>query len=375
MRWPRSSRNGSRSIIRCGFCIRAAPPVCPRRSFMGMAASSSPACAGHLHLDLGASYSPNTFGERFHWYTATGWVMWNMQVGALLAGTTICLFDGSPSGAKGKPDWRTLWAFAARHRVTWFGAGAAFFSSCRKAGITVGDAGDLSAIRALGSTGSPLPADVQRWGTDQFAAINRPEIWWCNISGGTDIAAAFFGGQSRVARHARQASMPPSRRRRRSMERGRARRSRAGGRARLYASVSKHASLLLGRRRRQPVSIVVLSRVAGNLATRRLVADRGRRELHDHRQKRRDHQSPRAAHGDRRYLFRRGTSGRGLRQPGHRYRRRSGRQQTPDVRRAGRGTPAGCGPGVGHGVGHPEGAFTSLHPGLFHLRARNSSHA
>jgi len=152
------------------------------------------ACAGHLHLDLGASYDPNTFGERFHWYTATGWVMWNQQVGALLAGTTICLFDGSPSGAKAKPDWRTLWAFAARHHVTWFGAGAAFFNSCRKAGISIDDAGDLSAVRALGSTGSPLPAVVQQWGTDQFAAIGRPELWWCNISGGTDIAAAFFSG-------------------------------------------------------------------------------------------------------------------------------------------------------------------------------------
>lgn len=152
------------------------------------------ACAGQLHLDLGASYAPNTFGERFHWYTATGWVMWNQQVGGLLAGTTICLFDGSPGGSKGKPDWRTLWAFAARHRVTWFGAGAAFFNSCRKAGITIGEAGDLSGVRALGSTGSPLPADVQRWGVEQFAAIGRPNIWWCNISGGTDLAAAFFSG-------------------------------------------------------------------------------------------------------------------------------------------------------------------------------------
>jgi acetoacetyl-CoA synthetase len=150
--------------------------------------------AGLLHLDLGASYSPDSFGERFHWYTATGWVMWNQQVGALLAGTTICLFDGSPGGAKDKPDWTTLWAFVARHRVTWLGAGAAFFNSCRKANITVSDAGDLSAVRALGSTGSPLPVDVQRWGTDQFAAIGRSEIWWCNISGGTDIAAAFFSG-------------------------------------------------------------------------------------------------------------------------------------------------------------------------------------
>ena len=152
------------------------------------------ACAGHLHLDLGASYSSNSFAERFHWYSTTGWVMWNHQVGALLGGTTICLFDGSPSGAKVKPDWGRLWAFAARHRVTWFGAGAVFYASCRKAGLRIAEAGDLRAVRALGSTGSPLPADIQHWGTQQFAAIGRPDIWWCNISGGTDLYAAFLSG-------------------------------------------------------------------------------------------------------------------------------------------------------------------------------------
>ena len=152
------------------------------------------ACVGHMHLDLGASYLPNTFGERFHWYSSTGWVMWNQQICGLLSGTTICLFDGSPSGAKGKSDWGVLWAFAARHRVTWFGGGAAYFISCCKAGITPGDTGDLSAIRALGSTGSPLPPDVQLWGNQQFAALNRPDIWWCNISGGTDLFGAFLAG-------------------------------------------------------------------------------------------------------------------------------------------------------------------------------------
>ena len=155
--------------------------------------------AGHLHLDLGPSYSENTFGERFHWYSATGWVMWNHQVSALLAGTTICLFDGSPSGPRDKPDWRALWSFAARHRVTWFGAGAAFYASCRKAGITLGGAGDLSAIRAIGSTGSPLPADVQLWGSEQFARIGQPGIWWSNISGGTEVFAAFMAGNRELA--------------------------------------------------------------------------------------------------------------------------------------------------------------------------------
>ncbi|MBO9543815.1 acetoacetate--CoA ligase [Caulobacter sp.] len=152
------------------------------------------AYAGNMHLDLGASYAVNTFGERFHWYSATGWVMWNQQVGGLLSGTTICLFDGSPSGSKARPGWVALWDFAERHRVTWFGAGAAFYSSCQKAGVALGERAGLRAIRALGTTGSPLPADVQAWGSDQFARLGRPDIWWCNISGGTDIAAAFMTG-------------------------------------------------------------------------------------------------------------------------------------------------------------------------------------
>ncbi|AKJ31563.1 acetoacetate--CoA ligase [Caldimonas brevitalea] len=147
-----------------------------------------------LHNDLGASYRANNFGERFHWYSSTGWVMWNAQVGGLVAGTTICLFDGSPSGPKDRPDWTTLWRFAARHRVTFFGAGAAFYANCMKAGVTLAQCGDLSRIRALGATGSPLPEEVQRWGSAQFAALGTPDIWWCNISGGTDFCGAFIGG-------------------------------------------------------------------------------------------------------------------------------------------------------------------------------------
>ncbi|HVI32714.1 acetoacetate--CoA ligase [Phenylobacterium sp.] len=149
---------------------------------------------GNMHLDIGPSYAPNTFAERFHWYSATGWVMWNVQVGGLLSGTTICLFDGAPGGSRDRADWGRLWRFSARHRVTWFGAGAAFFASCRKAGLVLGEMGDLGAVRALGSTGSPLPAEVEAWGSAAFAAMGRPGIWWCNISGGTDIAAAFLSG-------------------------------------------------------------------------------------------------------------------------------------------------------------------------------------
>ena len=151
-----------------------------------------------LHNDVGCSYQPNSWGERYHWYSSTGWVMWNAQTGGLLNGTTCVIFDGSPGGTKDRPDWTTLWRFAAEQGVTFFGAGAAFFANCLKAGVDLSTCGDLSAVRALGTTGSPLSEDAQRWGSKQFAAIAKTEaqqdIWWCNISGGTDFAGAFIGG-------------------------------------------------------------------------------------------------------------------------------------------------------------------------------------
>ena len=88
-----------------------------------------------LHNDIGCSYHPNTWGERYHWYSSTGWVMWNAQIGGLLNGTTCVIYDGNPGGTKDRPDWTTLWRFAARNGVTFFGAGAAFFANCFKAGV------------------------------------------------------------------------------------------------------------------------------------------------------------------------------------------------------------------------------------------------
>ena len=147
-----------------------------------------------LHNDVGCSYHPNSFGERYHWYSSTGWVMWNAQTSGLLNGTTCVIFDGNPGGTKESPDWTTLWRFAAGTGVTFFGAGAAFFANCMKAGVDLSACGDLTQVRALGSTGSPLSIEAQQWGTDQFGAIGRPDMWFCNISGGTDFAGAFIGG-------------------------------------------------------------------------------------------------------------------------------------------------------------------------------------
>jgi acetoacetyl-CoA synthetase len=124
--------------------------------------------------------------------------MWNAQTSGLLNGTTCVIFDGNPGGTKDKPDWTTLWRFAAEQGVTFFGAGAAFFASCLKAGVDLSNCGDLSKVRALGTTGSPLSPDAQDWGTSAFARIAtsdaQRDVWWCNISGGTDFAGAFIGG-------------------------------------------------------------------------------------------------------------------------------------------------------------------------------------
>jgi len=154
-----------------------------------------------LHNDIGCSYQENSRGERFHWYSSTGWIMWNSQAAGLLNGTTCCIFDGSPGGPKDKPDWTTLWRFVARAKATFFGAGAAFFAGCMKAEIDLASCGDLSHLRALGSTGSPLSADTQAWFNARFAALAKTngssaqrDMWWANISGGTDFAGAFIGG-------------------------------------------------------------------------------------------------------------------------------------------------------------------------------------
>jgi acetoacetyl-CoA synthetase len=153
-----------------------------------------------LHNDIGCSYQPNSLGERYHWYSSTGWIMWNCQIAGLLNGTTCCIFDGSPGGSKDKPDWTTLWRFVANAKVTFFGAGAAFFANCTKAEIDLTSAGDLSHLRALGSTGSPLSADTQTWFTEHFAALApitknlvHANMRWSNMSGGTDFAGAFIG--------------------------------------------------------------------------------------------------------------------------------------------------------------------------------------
>jgi acetoacetyl-CoA synthetase len=131
-----------------------------------------------LHMDL----QPD---DRYLWFTTTGWIMWNAQISGLLLGATICLFDGNP----GYPDLSVLWKFAGEAGVSFFGAGAAFHMNCKKAGVELEQLADLSAIRTVGSTGSPLPEEGYRWLMAQLGS----DVLVAALSGGTDIATSYVG--------------------------------------------------------------------------------------------------------------------------------------------------------------------------------------
>ncbi len=125
-------------------------------------------------------------GDRFFWYTSTGWMMWNYLMGSLLSGATAILYNGSP----GYPDMNVLWQLAAASGMTYFGTSAAFIHACLKADIEPNRDFDLSRLRALGSTGSPLSVAGFQWIYEKVSSTLALE----STSGGTDLCTAFVGG-------------------------------------------------------------------------------------------------------------------------------------------------------------------------------------
>jgi acetoacetyl-CoA synthetase len=132
-----------------------------------------------LHLDLGP-------GDRFFWFSTTGWMMWNLLVSGLAVGASIVLYDGNPAF----PDQMTLWRLAERTGITCMGLGAPFIQACQKSGLAPRSAADLSAIRTVGSTGAPLPPEGFEWVYDAVGA----DVMLSSLSGGTDVCTAFVGG-------------------------------------------------------------------------------------------------------------------------------------------------------------------------------------
>src|SRR5215213_6829311 len=134
---------------------------------------------GYLHLDCHA-------GDRVFWFTTTGWMMWNFLVGVLLTDAAIVLFDGNP----GAPDLNRLWDLAEQSGTTTFGTSASYIASCMKAEIEPARGRDLSALRAVGSTGSPLAPEGFAWVYEHVGE----DTWLFSTSGGTDVCTAFVGG-------------------------------------------------------------------------------------------------------------------------------------------------------------------------------------
>ena len=122
-------------------------------------------------------------GDRMLFLGGTGWIVWNLQLGALLTGASIVLYDGNPAW----PNGEALWRFMDAQRVTSFGCGAAFLINAMKDGLRPRDFAPMQQLRAIYSTGSPLPLEAYRWVYDAV----KPDLWLASISGGTDIASGF----------------------------------------------------------------------------------------------------------------------------------------------------------------------------------------
>lgn len=125
-------------------------------------------------------------GERLFWYTTTGWMMWNYLQSTLLCGGTAVLYDGSPAF----PDMRRLWRFIDEANITHFGTSAGFILACKKEQVIPSGVATMASLRSIGSTGSTLPPE----GFDWIYENVRPNVWLASMSGGTDVASAFVGG-------------------------------------------------------------------------------------------------------------------------------------------------------------------------------------
>ena len=131
-----------------------------------------------FHLDLHP-------GDHFFWFSTTGWVMWNIVAGSLLVGAVPVLFDGNPA----HPDMNTLWRLTEKAGLAVFGTSAAFITACMQQGLKPGADFDLSNLRAIGSTGSPLSAAGFKWVYQEVAS----DLVLGSTSGGTDITSGFLG--------------------------------------------------------------------------------------------------------------------------------------------------------------------------------------
>lgn len=133
----------------------------------------------YLHGDLSK-------GDVLSYFTTCGWMMWNWLVGGLSVGATLFLFDGSPT----YPDSNIMWSEAEKAKINALGTSPKFLTHCQKEGIHPGKDFDLSALKTIYSTGSPLVTENYQWVYSEV----KPDLQLASISGGTDIVSCFMLG-------------------------------------------------------------------------------------------------------------------------------------------------------------------------------------
>jgi len=137
------------------------------------------------HLKYMPFHNDVKSGENYFWFTTTGWIMWNISMSSLLAGAVYVVFDGSP----GYPNLDELWKWAERLPIHHFGTSPSFLSACKNEGIDMSKNFNLTDLVSLSSTGAPLTEELFDWVYKQL-----PDVWLVSMSGGTDVATAFIGG-------------------------------------------------------------------------------------------------------------------------------------------------------------------------------------